>query len=267
MQTLPAEVTELDYNSYQSRQYEEISRMGLENRSASLRPGGRASWDGKRWTPVPYPGFAMQAMLQSSANRDSLCLELQDIQHRIVSSVERAGALYPLPPSSFHQTVANTFSDDRLRIHLVDKGLENDFPKRIERALASWRAPEPSGPPPAMRLIGVSLFRTAVGLLGVFEKREHFERIIRFRNFFYGAPELVEVGLRRTRPFIGHVTLAYLESDLTVPEKQQLIDAICSVNERIRARSLFMEMPSAALHRYDDLSRFIPHLSYPQARI
>lgn len=265
MSSIAEPARELDYDAYQERQYNEVTRHQLETRADQLGVGGRAQWDGAKWTPVPYPGFAMQAMLSQSSNHNALSLELQAAQYQLVSAVKRKGLLYPLPPSSFHQTVASTFSGQRLVESLGSDDLGQDFPQRIEQALQTWTARE--GTAPRMQLFGVGLFRAAIGVLGVFERPSDFGRVRAFRDFFYGHDELARLGLVRTRPFIGHLTLAYVEGPLTRSEKAALLDAIDRINGELRKRPLAFEMPEARLHRYRDLSAFVTEASYPYATL
>ena len=87
------------------------------------------------------------------------------------------------------------------------------------------------------------------------------------RDAAYQNADLNAIGLTRTRPFIGHATLAYLERPLTEEEKEVLIARILKVNEAITAEPFFFTMPEARLHRYDTLAEFIPDASYPAFRI
>ncbi len=254
---------ELDYASYQGRQYSEISRSGLERRAALLAPGHRAAYHDGQWTPIPYRGYAMQAMLSQSRNYASLSLDLQDLQQQLLSLLPDPGCLYPLPPASFHQTVANTFSAGRYQSQLVDLGLADSFPAIIAERAAQWPS-ETTSHPPAMQLVGISLFRTAIGILGVFENELHFDRVLAFRDRFYSDERLAQIGLARTRPFIGHVTLAYLERHLQPREAAQLVEGIDRINQRLRSRRLEMEMPFAQLHRYEDLSHFATQPDFPK---
>lgn len=262
MQLAPTSTNEFAYSSYQDRQYNEINHLGLERRARNLSIGRRANWNGETWTPAPYPGYAMQAMLSNSSNAKSLSIDLQDLQYEIMQLVPRPGTLYALPASSFHQTVANTFSEDRLQRHLIDTGLYSKFPSVIQERMQIWSSDQ-KGQPPAMRLIGISLFRTAIGILGVFENEADFQRIIGFRNHFYQDGKLATIGLKRTRPFIGHVTLAYVEDSLEAGELQKLTKGIDTINQSLRNRHLVMELPFATLHRYENLSEFVSQTDYP----
>lgn len=266
MPSIDQAVRELEYETYQSRQFCELHQGALEKRAEALRVGQRAVWTGQTWTPKPYKGFALQAMLNESSNQNSISLTLQEIQHQLIRNLSLPGALYPLPATSFHQTVANTFSADRLESNISNKGLESEFPQIITKALRDWE-PSPNTSPPKMRLIGVALFGTAIGVLGTFDREQDFQRIINFRNFFYSHPDLSTIGLKRTRPFIGHLTIAYCERALDAPQKGQLTRTISVINERIQNESLVLEMPFARLHSYETLSAFSTFKTYPTATL
>ncbi len=259
-------IEELDFEEYQKRQYFETTFEGIESRMEKVAIGGRSKWISNQWEPQPYPGFAMQAMVEASMDKTSLFIDLAQIQTQLVELIERPGALYPMPKASFHQTVANTFSAERLQRNIIDKGLLEEYPEIIAGALDDL--PERDEPePPCMLLIGVAVFRTAFGLLGIFSSERDFNRIIDFRDQFYKHPTLSRIGIERTRPFIGHVTLGYFEDILTQEEKNQFATGLAKINEEIAQYPLRFYLPKAELHRYETLSEFIPDPSYPAFKL
>lgn len=255
-------VRELEYDEYQTRQFEEINPAQLEKRAQTLRIGHRAIWGNGTWTPAAYPGFAMQAMLHESSNAAAISVEMQHMQQELSESVRDSGTLYPLPAASFHQTVANTFSSDRLNEHIVNQRLLDSFPQIIGEAIASQPA-LPEKEPVRMRMIGIGIFRTAIGLLGTFDNPGDFQRILDFRDFLYSHEKLAQIGLKRTRPFIGHLTLAYIESELSDESKKSLVHCIADLNAQISKQSLIVEMPCARLHYYENLSAFHTKPTFP----
>jgi hypothetical protein len=190
--------------------------------------------------------------------------QLEEVRDRMVQSLPE-GQLYPLPTASFHQTVVSTFSAQRREEFLVAKGLEADFPALLRRVLGDEASPAED--PVEMHLIGLSFFRTAMGVLGVFPRQAHFARVRAVRDRVYGHPQLSALGLTRTRPFIGHITLAYVEAELRDEERKHLTETALEVNRRLAARPLPYFMPVAALHRYDTLAAFERPEGYPQLRI
>ncbi len=255
-------VRELDFDQYQKRQYYEVGIDGIESRMEKLSIGGRSKWESNRWIPQSYPGFAMQAMVEASPEKASLFIDLTQIQKRVAGLIERPGVLYPMPKASFHQTVANTLSANRLQRHIIDKGLHDEFPDIIASALEDLPNSDYEDAP-SMQLIGVAVFRTAFGLLGIFPDERDFDRILDFRERFYGHPTLFRIGISRTRPFIGHITLGYFEDSLSEDEKRQFSTGLAKINKDILEYPLDFHMPKAELHRYETLSAFISDPAYP----
>ena len=262
------EIQELEYTDYEARQRYEITEAGMRERMPKLGIGGRAKWIDGAWQAQPYPGYAFQAMVKPYAENTDTYPRLTQIRDELCEpfSADAEPALFPLPEDSFHQTVVSTFSSSRLETHVISKGIEKQFPEILGKYLAQSHE-EPDMAPVKMRLIGVSLFRTAIGILGTFDDEAEFQRVVAIRDAAYENEALNEIGLTRTRPFIGHATLAYLERPLLDREKETLIERILKINEAIAADPFFFYMPEARLHRYDTLAEFIPDAFYPAFKI
>jgi hypothetical protein len=84
-----------------------------------------------------------------------------------------------------------------------------------------------------------------------------------FRDSFYGNPDLGAIGLRRTRPFIGHVTVAYIERKIPTPEQNRLVVALNRLNERLAGREMVFSIRKAEMRWYDDLAGFTRRPGYP----
>ena len=84
-----------------------------------------------------------------------------------------------------------------------------------------------------MKLIGLSIFHTAIGILGVIESEEEYLQITSFRSQFYNDPALAAMDVRMTRPFIGHITLAYIERELGSDDKKKLAAVVNDINENL----------------------------------
>ncbi len=262
MSTTQQPIAELTHAAHDARQREEITEPQMRERLPRLGIGGRANWIGETWEPLPYPGYAFQAMVQPYAENAHSLPRIEQARDWICGLPLTEPALFPLPTASFHQTVVNTFSADRLQRHLIEPGIEGDFPRLLSERLDTLQKPQ-TEEPVVMHLIGASLFRTAIGLLGVFPEASHFERVLRFRDQMYGDPVLQKIGLTRTRPFIAHVTLAYLERPLAETEAEALLTRILELNTQLATAPIPFAMPEARLHDYQTLAAFTTRDGYP----
>ena len=232
--------------------------------SGTPADGGRreVASNGAEWAPQPYPGFAVVSMVDENPGNTPLPDALKAIQVELLEQCPWEGCLYPLPASSFHQTVANTLSEERFLQYIVRAGLEPVYPDLI--AMVFEKMPVRPASTLPMRLIGLSIFGTALGILGVFDNEADYCRILDFRSAFYADPGLQALDIRMTRPFIGHITLAYIEADLNTRQREELAAAVHRINRSLGRSLPAFNLSLAGLRRYHHLSAFLREVDYPQ---
>lgn len=271
-------MTDLSFSDYTARQFHEVEAEQLHRRAQAVEPSGHYRLNGHGWEPQPYPGFAVVSMVAEEPANGQLPGVLEAVQAALWEHCPWRESLYFLPASSFHQTVANTLSEEKYVENIARPGLEGLYPRRvgeafarIEAARAAAGAPRTDRPghgaalgPLPMQLIGLSIFGTALGVLGIFEKEESYQRVLRFREAFYGDAAVRAFGVKRTRPFIGHVTLAYIETALTAVQREELAAAAYGINQTMFAERPVFHLAPADLRRYEHLSEFRRRGDYPR---
>jgi hypothetical protein len=253
---------ELSHQDYAARQFRELEPDRLLERAMASRPSGNYRHSDAGWEPQPYPGFAVVSMVDENPGNLRLPESLKAIQSELLEQCPREGSFYMLPASSFHQTVANTLSEERFLKHIVRPGLEPVYPDLIAMVFEKM-AVQPVRALP-MRLIGLSIFGTALGILGVFDNEADYCRILDFRSAFYSDPGLRALDVRMTRPFIGHITLAYLEADPDTRQRQALAAAVHRINRSLENSMPAFNLSITGLRRYHHLSAFLREEDYPQ---
>lgn len=260
------EAAELGHAEHDARQLQQCSDEGLAASAPRLQAGEVANWEPSRelslgpgaWRPRPYPGFAFQAMGDADVRNQASVQHLFELQQALVALADGPGRFYPLPRESLHQTLISTFSGARREHHLVATGQLSGFPALLAQALGTV-APPAHRDTVRMSLVGLSMFRTAIGALGIFEDPDHYARVLALRARAYDDPRLRRIGLARTRPFIGHVTLLYLQATPGTAEQSRLLAALTAINRELRSRPLAWMMPVAELCEYAHLSAFPRH--------
>ncbi len=255
-------VRELDYSAYQNRQLGEVSKDSVERNVEQLKVSDKFSYNDLQWSPCPYPGFAVVSMLTANPGNESLSRKLKEIQQLITSNDTLESSLYLLPQDSFHQTIANTLSAQRYQKHLVESGLVKDYPQMIASGFEAISL-KPRSAAIAMRLVGVTPFGSSLGILGVFDNEDDFDTVITFRNQFYSNATLNKLTIKRTRPFIGHITLGYFGRALSEDEKAFLKEKINILNEQIVQADLSFKISNTQLRSYNELSYFHEEPTYP----
>ena len=166
-----------------------------------------------------------------------------------------------LPEASYHQTIANTLSDKRFFENIVNNNILDSFPGIMGKAFDSIQIKRYM--PIKMRMIGLNVFGSCLALLGVFGEEEDFNAILSFREKFYGNSELDNLNIKWTRPFVGHITIAYLGRDINEEERFLLANAINNINKNFDFSRAYFNILQCELRSYTDLSHFIRKPDYP----
>ena len=260
-----SESLELSYLTYQERQLAAVSADGVKNSLLKAKCSDKFTFENDRWVKHPYPGYAVASMLDTNPDNERLSTVLQAVQADLIWETKLNEYIFQLPAPSFHQTVANTLSSDRFLTNIRSKGLEYAYPQWVEQAFETYQ--QTSNDPIKMRIRGISIFGSSLGVLGTFDHEEGFNRILSFRNHFYDTSDLNALGIKCTRPFIGHITLGYFGQDLTPEAKDKLYRKIEQLNAILAKEELFFTMENTALRRYDELSVFQDLPNYPVVQL
>jgi hypothetical protein len=253
---------ELTWNEYRRHVHNVVTPESIAARAADIRSGGKFAYAEGGWSPISYPGTAIVSMMNEDSDDDGLVGALRPIRDALGGATEAPDAIYCLSEASYHQTLANTFSDERYRNYVVEPGHAETFPQRIAHAFDAMPATV-KGSPVELRLIGISIFQTCIALVADVPNASDYERILAFRDGVYGFESLKEIGLERTRPFLGHVTLAYFGRGFTDEESRALVETVNALNESIALQPITFAITSTALRWYDDLSAFQTRPGFP----
>jgi hypothetical protein len=255
-------VRELAFHAYNQRQNSEVSAERIMETATKVSPAGNFSFDGRNWLPNEYIGYAVVSMLDANPGNEELSKLLTEIQTSLVENLQPVNGFYMLPKESFHQTVANTLSDNRFKANILNMGIEPVYPDMVNNAFNKIPVARLQNPI-KMRAAGLSVFGTAIGMLFTFDNETDYNRILRFRASFYDDEKLAGLDIKMTRPFIGHITLAYAEQKLNKNQKEHLAGIVNEINEQIRSKRNYFLISNTGLRRYEHLAEFCNADNYP----
>ena len=248
-------VADFDFEAYNSRQLVEISAQRNTENAQKVQASGHFVYQNQAWVPQAYEGFAIISMLNENPRNEALTQRLSQIQTELSLNLQPKHSFYQLPAESFHQTVANTLSANRFELQIASRRFEHIFPQMVNDAFAMITPPGNSTPI-KMKMVGLSIFGTAIGMLGVFDNPYQYLRITNFRTAFYADTVLAGLDVKMTRPFIGHITLAYVESNLNTNQREHLGAVVNELNEDLAREDLYFNIVNTGLRRYNHLAQF-----------
>lgn len=260
--TLKKNEIELSYSKYQKRQYEHIEADTLIKDLDKAKISNKFLYDYNEWQKIAYPGYAVVSLLKNNPGNEKLIQKLFVYQHELVEENNFQDLIFKLPKDSFHQTIANTLSSDRFMRNIRLAGLEKEYPTLVKAAFNQVTNPDLIQPI-QMKIVGLSVFGASLGVLGVFENPNDYERILLFREDFYANEKMAELDVKYTRPFIGHITLGYFGRAIVKKDRLDLFNAITALNEKIQKDNLVFQISNAELCNYDELSCFNSAPNFP----
>jgi 2'-5' RNA ligase len=195
--------------------------------------------------PEPYPGYTVIAkpFPIDQANQQ----ELERVQKSLFKSVS---GFVPSPPDSFHLTVAELLSGQTFTALMKQPEWDAAFAGRVNDLL-DRRAVQDSDMTIRGIIAGIGAFPGVVVAIVDFDSEIEYGRIIELRNTIYGDRALMSSSVKRSYPFLGHITLGYLES---APVRG--LDEVLSV---IRLKEPFgweFNINGVGLHHFSNLSTY-----------
>jgi len=261
--TIEKPIADFGYTEYQSRQRFAIEVDNIDKQSNLLRNSEQFIFDGEKWDRKPYNGFAIVSMVRNNPSNMELMEVLRAVSDILDQQLNQNESYYMLPEESYHQTIANTLSEQRYFENIVDKGRFLEFPGLVRDAFRKIQLDERSVPM-KMNMIGLNVFGTCIALLGEFKLEDDFNGVINFRDQFYNDPELSCLDVKWTRPFVGHITLAYLGREISANERLLLANTINEINSAFDFSNAVFHIAKTELRSYSDLSCFNSRPGYPE---
>lgn len=192
--------------------------------------------------PARYPGYTVLAQPYAPS---ALVGALQPIVDEILAA-EIAG-FAPVPRDTLHMTVADL-------VHGVDWNVPPDERKRelIWHARNALNRVATDGLEITASIRGIGCAPSVVIAVVDFEKESDYAKLMDIRNAVYSGSDLAALGVERGSPFLGHVTLGYLESAPPLG----LDEVIGRINDQWVEVSY--EINSAALYSFENMSGYDP---------
>ncbi|MFC4232522.1 hypothetical protein ACFOW1_11505 [Parasediminibacterium paludis] len=253
---------DFDFQSYNNRQFTAISDACIEEASAATKPGNKFIFQNGKWHPLPYEGYAIITMVDDNEQNKPLSNRIHLLQIALAEKLQMPDTFYFLPKESFHQTVANTLSAEKFQIHIAKPGLEANYPQIVQQIFDSIPRNTVHNVLP-MKMLGLSIFGTAIGMLGMFEDEAAYQNILHFRKYFYTHPALEPLHIKMTRPFIGHITIGYIEQNIDKKAQSVLATSVQELNHALQKENNIFYLSQTSLRHYKHLAAFEKAHHYP----
>jgi hypothetical protein len=231
-----------------------------ESSKFRLTPGGgRQAVSFPGYTVITPPGE------EDKLENSSFYAQLQNFQQELLQLPLNCDLIVPVPPASFHFTLAdliweNTYRDVCVKNPDFDEQLRTCFTEIFEQYQKSMAA---RTRPIIWQILGLIVMPRAIGVCLVPQNQECYEQIVNLRRAIYQNPKLIALGIEQHYHFTGHITLAYFGEVSPTLDRDHLLSMLEKLNQQWVLSSSEIVIRRAELRKFDDMTNYYREPGWP----
>ncbi|MGF1496482.1 MAG: DUF1868 domain-containing protein [Elainellaceae cyanobacterium] len=209
--------------------------------------------------PLAFPGYSViTPPWRDDPDNAAPYRLLEDFQQAAFREIP-AGVLAPVPPASFHMTIADLIWADQYRHAAATDEFEANLRDRIRQSFQLYQSKyNHSEAPVEWELLGLIVMPRAIAI-GLAPKTEQtYERILALRRMIYQNSDLIALGVEQQYHLTGHITLGYFTDLANTVDRQAFYQACVTLNHQWieRADIKPLQVVRAELRKFDDMTRY-----------
>lgn len=215
--------------------------------------------DGKR-VATPFPGYTIitPPWGEESANGE-LYQNLQECQQKLLERLED-DVLVPVPPDSFHLTLADLIWDGTYREAATNPEFEEKLRSRIAE---SFSACSKSPSPIRWMVLGLMVFTRALGVCLAPTDENSYTQILELRRGIYQNPDLIALGIEQQYYLTAHITLGYFGGIKPGLGRDRLSKTLSELNDQWLQAPQELWVQRAELRKFDDMTNYYREPDWP----
>ncbi|MDJ0581649.1 DUF1868 domain-containing protein [Crocosphaera sp.] len=219
--------------------------------------------------PVSFPGYTvLTPPYQDDSTNPSFYEQLTLIQQQLIEKIE-PNLLIPVPPESFHLTLADLIWEDNYRNAInSDKNFDNKLKKAITDSFETYQKIDLKKGESQWQILGLLVFPRAlvVGLVPCNELS--YNKIYQLRRSIYQNEELIGLGIEQQYYLTAHITLGYFDEITDELDKSNLESIILSFNDQwIEKEPQILTIRQGELRKFENMTQFILDQTNPKVTI
>ncbi|HEY9645705.1 MAG TPA: hypothetical protein V6C88_05005 [Chroococcidiopsis sp.] len=214
---------------------------------------------------IAFPGYSVitPPWVEETENQ-AFYEHLGTFQKQLVETLS-PDVLIPLPPDSFHMTLADLIWDSSYRHADENPDFQTKLRDRIQQSFEQCRGKVHIGQPSYWQIMGLVLMPRALGVCLAPKDEDSYNRLLHLRRAIYQQPELFALGVEQQYHFTAHITLGYFGEGMAQLDRDAFSETINALN--LSWLDLEMRQPflvhRAELRKFDDMTRYYREPDWP----
>ncbi len=213
----------------------------------------------------PFPGYSIVNLPAAEDSENTAFYNLlKSYQQQLVDKLPE-GLVVPVPPESFHLTLADLIWESSFRDALAqNEAFESRLTSSIAASFEQYKQAEFESKPLCWQLLGLAIRPRAIFVALVPQDEATYRRVLALRRSVYQNSQLIGLGIEQQYLFTAHITLGYFGKIAPGLDREKLAATLASLDEQW----LESELPTLAvkqlqLRKYDDMTRFYREEDFP----
>jgi len=211
-----------------------------------------------QYQPAAFPGYTVitPPWGEETHNQEFYdCLQAfqQQVGQQLGSSL-----LVPVPPDSFHLTLADLIWNSAYRHASENPDFEVQLRDRISQSFQQCQAQVAGEPPIYWQVLGLIVMPRAIGVCLAPKDEGSHDRILRLRRAIYQSQDVIALGIEQQYHFTAHITLGYFGDVSAVSDREALSNTLTELTQQWQhsgsPQALWVHR--AELRKFDDMSRY-----------
>ncbi|MDJ0729407.1 MAG: DUF1868 domain-containing protein [Crocosphaera sp.] len=219
--------------------------------------------------PVSFPGYTiLTPPYQDNPRNESFYHQLTLTQQQLIEKIE-PNFLIPVPPESFHLTLADLiWEDNYLNALKADQNFDHKLKKAISDSFQIYQQLNLEKGQSQWQILGLLVFPRAlvVGLVPCNELS--YDKIFQLRRSIYQNQELIGLGVEQQYHFTAHITLGYFDEIPDDLDKSSLESVILSFNDQwMEKEAQILTIEEVEMRKFENMTQFLYDQSNPKMMI
>lgn len=214
---------------------------------------------------TPFPGYsAITPPCKEDPINGEFYHRLQASQQQLLAQLE-PGVLVPVPPESFHLTLADLIWNGAYR----DAVKENPrFAEQLKACIADsfhkYERSAAKGTLVQWQVLGLMIRPRAMTVALIPKDEASYRSVLELRRTIYQNAELIKLGIEQQYYFTAHVTLGYFAEIKPDLDRDRLCDLLAHFNETwLESNPQILKIKRVELRKFEDMTRYEREPDFP----
>ncbi len=208
------------------------------------------------WQTTEFPGYSVVTPCGAADHENAALYDrLTAFQAQLVQQLGE-NLLLPVPPKSFHMTLADLIWDSAYRHASENPDFETQLRDRIANSFKQSQ-PLSQNKPLRFQALGLMVMPRAIALCLAPTDEESYERALKLRRAIYQNPEVIAIGIEQQYYFTPHITLGYFGDVSAAANPDRRGQTLDELNQQwVDGQPQAFCVYRAELHKFDNMAHY-----------